>query len=277
MEDAMEQTGMIPIEQKFPLEIICLDGEALFNAHDVAAGLQLSDSARDMALSRMKPTRKVVVSNDMLQASARLTNCEVRKIANRGETFLRESGLYQLAMSSRSAGAERFKDWVFEEVLPSIRKTGQYSIAPRPQVPALPQNYEEALEHLLVAVKQKRLAEERLALQEPKVEAYERFLGCHAEISMGEAAKVIDFPGVGPVKLYIFLREHNVLMSSPGRWNLPYQDYMDRGWFKVKVNTYRKNGHDETCDYRKTVVTPKGLVGIYRLLKKHLGEQEVLL
>lgn len=265
----MEQMGLVPFDQRFPLEILWIDWEPLFNARDVAKGLELGDDAKDKALSRMKPSRKKVVTNAIIATSAKLTNCQYRVMANRGELFLSESGLYELAMSSRSEGAERFKDWLFEEVVPSIRKTGQYSLMARPQTSMLPQNYEEALEHLLVAVRGKRQADERLALQAPMVEEYERFLGCHNAISMQEAAKVINFPGVGPEKLYDFLRQHGVLMADPNRRNLPYQEFINRGWFEVKLKVFRKPGHEELHDYRKTVVAPKGLVGIYRLLKKH--------
>jgi len=43
-------------------------------------------------------------------------------------TFINEFGAYQLIMSSKMEKAELFKDWVYEEVLPSIRKTGEYKL-----------------------------------------------------------------------------------------------------------------------------------------------------
>ena len=42
--------------------------------------------------------------------------------------FISEPGLYQLVMRSNLPSAERFQDWVFEEVLPAIRETGKYEI-----------------------------------------------------------------------------------------------------------------------------------------------------
>ena len=42
--------------------------------------------------------------------------------------FILEPGVYQLIFRSQLPSAERFQDWVFEEVLPSIRKTGTYTI-----------------------------------------------------------------------------------------------------------------------------------------------------
>ncbi|MDG6894560.1 BRO family protein [Volucribacter amazonae] len=49
--------------------------------------------------------------------------------------FINEPNLYRLIIKSRKPEAERFEAWVFEEVLPQIRKTRQYSIQQQPQLP----------------------------------------------------------------------------------------------------------------------------------------------
>ena len=49
-----------------------------------------------------------------------------RKLKNRGENFLTESGVYKLIFKSHKEEAEKFQDWVTDEVLPTIRKTGGY-------------------------------------------------------------------------------------------------------------------------------------------------------
>lgn len=48
---------------------------------------------------------------------------------NQTVTIINESGLYSLVLTSRKPEAKRFKKWITSEVLPSIRKTGSYSIA----------------------------------------------------------------------------------------------------------------------------------------------------
>jgi prophage antirepressor-like protein len=65
-------------------------------------------------------------------------------------TIINESGLYSLILTSRKPEAKRFKKWVTNEVLPSIRKTGSYNI--------LPTNYIAALEDLLASKKAEALA-----------------------------------------------------------------------------------------------------------------------
>lgn len=46
-------------------------------------------------------------------------------------TFINEPNLYRLIIHSKLPSAERFEKWVFEEVLPALRKTGHYETAPQ--------------------------------------------------------------------------------------------------------------------------------------------------
>ena len=55
-----------------------------------------------------------------------LHDMHFRKLNNRGEKFLTESGVYKLIFKSDKKEAEKFQDWVTDEVLPEIRKTGGY-------------------------------------------------------------------------------------------------------------------------------------------------------
>ena len=90
-----------------------INGEPWLVGKDVAAALGYSDT--DQAL------RKHVDDEDKL----------TRQIdgvgQNRSMTIINESGLYSLVLSSKLPGAKKFKRWVTSEVLPSIRKTGQYT------------------------------------------------------------------------------------------------------------------------------------------------------
>ena len=55
-----------------------------------------------------------------------LHDMHFRKLNNRGEKFLTESGVYKLIFKSDKKEAEKFQDWVTDEVLSNIRKTGGY-------------------------------------------------------------------------------------------------------------------------------------------------------
>lgn len=68
--------------------------------------------------------------------------------------FITESGLYSLILRSNKPNAKPFRKWVTSEVLPSIRKTGSYTMA-------LPKTYAEALRQLADTVEEK----EKIQLQ----------------------------------------------------------------------------------------------------------------
>ena len=82
-----------------------------------------------------------VVNNDVIDSLGR------RQVAN----FINESNLYKCIFQSRQPYAEKFQDWVTEEVLPQIRKTGGYSCIPR--------SYPEALRLHADEVERRELAE----------------------------------------------------------------------------------------------------------------------
>lgn len=128
----------------------------------------------------------------------------------------------------------------------------------------LPQTYSEALIQLAGKVAEaERLAIENTELK-PKAEFYDDIIDSKDAIDVGSVAKVINV-GIGRNKLFEFLREKNVLMGN----NIPYQSYVDRGWFRLVESKYQKPNGD-TCINIKTVVFQKGVDGIRKLLSNEL-------
>lgn len=89
----------------------------------------------------------------------------VAKIATPGGlqsvTVLEEGGIYQLVLSSKLPVADEFQDWLFEEVLPSIRKTGSYQLKPMTPGELLLQQAQFMIE---LERKQTQLQEEQIRL-----------------------------------------------------------------------------------------------------------------
>ena len=105
------------------VEVFNWNDKVLFNPKDVGKCLDMSYSTVKDHVRNFNKNQVIKVTNkDILEDG--LTN--FRKLNNRGENFLTESGVYKLAFKSRKAEAEKFADWVADEVLPSIRKTGNY-------------------------------------------------------------------------------------------------------------------------------------------------------
>lgn len=102
------------------VEVFELNGQVLFNPYHVGACLELGSSSVKMAIAKMNEKQVVKLKN------SKVNKVDFRKLHNTGENFLTESGVYKLVFKSRKPEAERFSDWVTDEVLPTIRKTGGY-------------------------------------------------------------------------------------------------------------------------------------------------------
>jgi prophage antirepressor-like protein len=167
-------------------------------------------------------------------------------------TIISESGLYVAVIGSQAANARAFKRWVTHDVIPSIRRTGQY-IAPT--APALPQSYAEALRELAATVERNEVLEARVAEDAPKVEAYDQLMDADGYYSMESAAKMC---GIGRTTLYRRLREAGVI--QPGS-TLPYQKHMHHFVLTAGSWTDREGNVHPT---QTTRVRPAGLAFVLR-------------
>lgn len=171
--------------------------------------------------------------------------------------FIDEPNLYKCIFQSRKQEAEMFQDWICEDVIPSIRKTGSYSLQHR-----VPQTFAEALR--LAAEQQEEIEKQKLLIleQKPKADFYDDVVESKDALPMAIVAKTLNM-GIGRNKLFSFLREQKVLREN----NEPYQSYVDDGWFRCVESKFTKPNGD-ICVNIKTVVLQKGLDGIRKLLKE---------
>ena len=158
-----------------------------------------------------------------------------------------EGDVYRLITHSKLPTAERFEKWVFDEVLPSIRKTGGYSLE-------IPKDYPSALRALADQCELNRL-------MKPKADFYDTVASTESLLSMNDTAKILNM-GIGRNRLFKFLRDKNVLMKD----NMPYQRYVDAGYFKV-VESYYMAG-DNSVVSKTTYVRQRGVDYIRKLLKE---------
>ena len=111
--------------QGYDVEVIVLDNTPYFNAKQVGECLEIGASAVRNHIMVMTDKQKLKITNKMIENSNVRSN-GFRKLHNTGETFLTEAGVYKLVFKSKKPEAEKFMDWIAEEVLPSIRKNGGY-------------------------------------------------------------------------------------------------------------------------------------------------------
>lgn len=175
-------------------------------------------------------------------------------------TVISENGLYELLMLSRKPIARAFKKEI-KSILKSIRQTGGYILGQEKQ------SAEELLANALV-VAQNIIASRDRSIQEmaPKAAFYDAVADSRSALSMAETAKILGVPGIGQNKLFALLREMGMLMSD----NLPYQDYIERGYFRVIEQKYSKPD-GTTMVSPKTLVLQKGLDYIRRKAADRYG------
>lgn len=235
----MNELQIFNNEEFGSVRTITKDNEAWFCLSDICKALEIKN-ATDVA--------------------KRLEEDEVTRLnlgSQSGETnFVTESGLYAVILRSDKPNARKFRKWVTSEVLPSIRKYGTY---------CLPRTYKEALAQLLIEVDKNEKLELENKEMKPKADFFDAVADSKTAISMNEVAKVLNIKGYGRNNLFEFLRENKVL----DRWNVPYQKYVDNGWFRVIEQHYQKNG--EPIVTTKTLVYQKGVDSIRRMIgvKEH--------
>ena len=202
--------------------MILINGEPYFNANEVANTLEFANP-RDAVANH--------VDSDDVALADTLTKGGVQK-----QKFINESGLYALIFASKKPSAKDFKKWVTKEVIPSIRKTGSYAV--QPQV-AIPTDYEQAIEHLLVQIKQnKQLAIENQALK-PKADAYDRFLDSDGLMTSGVIGKLLGYKSAQEFNDAIHAK--GVAFKSSGVWQF-YASFKDKhigkmvGWEREEFN-----------------------------------------
>lgn len=167
---------------------------------------------------------------------------------NPNQTVINESGLYSLILSSKLPRAKKFKRWVTHEVLPTIRRTGQYSVQDQ-----LPHSFAEALQLAADQAKQ-------IELQKPKVLFADAVSVSRTSILVGDLAKLLRGNGIniGANRLFEWLRQNGYLISgNRSDRNMPTQRSMDLGLFKIKETVINhSDGH--TSINKTPKVTGKG-------------------
>ena len=157
--------------------------------------------------------------------------------------FISEGDVYRLIVHSKLPSAERFERWVFDEVLPSLRKNGFYITDPLLQQFARDPDFAHAVVDALYE------QTERVNRLLPKADYYDAFVDPGEAVPIRIAAKQLGVSEHWLVRLLVGCR---VLYRCHGHL-VPYADKRFRGMFAVK----------ERC----TLVTPLGK----QILREFIG------
>lgn len=219
---------------------LLLNNEPWFVGKDVAEALGYSKARNAIATH--------IDSEDKKDAPIQGTLGGVQEM-----TVINESGLYSLVLSSKLPSAKKFKRWVTSEVLPALRKTGQYQVKELSGQELMAKALIEA--QSVLAAKDKQIEE-----MKPKALFADAVATSHTSILVGELAKILKQNGIdmGQKRLFAWLREKGYLIKRKGTdYNMPTQKAMDLGLFEIKEGSYI-NGAGANITTKTPKVTGKG-------------------
>lgn len=224
------------------VRVVTVDGEPWFIAKDVLDILQYSNG-RDAIASIPARMKGSVAIRDGIPG-------------NPNRTAISESGVYRLVMRSTLPAAEHFQDWLAEDVVPSIRKTGTYG-----------QPAELTRRDLAVMIIEEAdradTAEAQVHALAPRAEVADRILNATGDLSVGDAAKALTRAGIPTGQ--------NRLFEHLGRMGWTYRGRGDGKWRPVQtaIETRRLSSlpqshadprtGEQIIDPPQVRVTPKGL------------------
>ena len=217
-------------------------GEPLFCAKDVcgALGYDQPRKAVKRHVCEEDGTKRTILTNGGKQLT----------------TFINESGLYSLILSSKLESAKRFKHWVTSEVLPSIRKQGGYMIA-------RPDESDEVILARALQIMQATLQrrDEQIAKLQPRADYADDVLNSVSCFTVTQIGKELNMTGHD---LNILLCQKHIQYVQSGQYLL-YADYARQGLAKNRTFEYHSpDGELKTKTY--LVWTERGRDFIHQLL-----------
>ncbi|MBQ6920274.1 MAG: phage antirepressor KilAC domain-containing protein [Bacilli bacterium] len=179
--------------------------------------------------------------------------------------YITEGNLYRLIFQSRKEEAIQFTDWVTEIVIPSIRKYGRYDVktitgSKEAAINFLESYHELKVRNNILEVVNEVTAEARKYVKEATDSGVLRHLF--------DVPAILKIKGINKQTLFSFLRSHDVLNEE----NLPTQEYIDKGWFRVDTHTYI-NKKAVKVTHITPMVYQTGIKGIRELLTKWAGKK----
>ena len=238
------------------LPIIINDVEVNLVAKDGLVFANSLDVARVFEKEHAKVIRSIETMSERGRANFGVTSYIDSFNRTQKMYEMNRDGFTFLVMGFTGEKADNFKlDFIdgFNKLENELRQLQQFK---------LPQTFSEALRLLADETEAKEKLQLQLIEQKPKIEFYEAVTGSKDTIDMGSVAKVLN-KKIGRNKLFEFLRENGVLMSS----NVPYQKFCDCGYFRVIETKYTKPD-GSTHIGLKTLVYQKGVNYINKLLER---------
>jgi prophage antirepressor-like protein len=218
------------------IQILIDNGNAYFPATDVAERLGYTNP------------HKAIIDHCKKDG---LTNREVTDNLGRVQkkNFITEGNLYRLVSKSKLPDAERFETWVFDEVLPTVRKTGGYVANEDLFIHTYLAHADDQTKLLFKATLETvRKQNEKISLMQPKANYFDALVDRNLLTNFRDTAKELQIP---ERKFIFWLEENKYVYRDAKRKLKPYAQYVPT-LFQLKE--WEKNTKADV----QTLITPKG-------------------
>lgn len=221
------------------------DGKVLFCGKDVATALGYSNPRKALIDHCKGVTKRDTPTSSGIQSMS----------------FITEGDLYRLIASSKLPSAQKFESWVFDEVLPSIRKQGAYVYSDGTESDDVLMARGLLAAQSIIDKKNAVIEGQRQEIEElrPKAMFADAVAASDGTCLVGELAKMLTQAGfkIGQNRLFAKLREDGYLGTTGCHRNVPRQCYVEQGLFRIKETAIsHADGHVSLS--RTTKVTGKG-------------------
>lgn len=215
------------------------DDKVLFCGADIAKALGYADTAKAIKLHCKEDGWAICPVIDSMGREQQAK-------------FITEGNVYRLIVHSKLPGAERFERWVFDEVLPSIRKNGAYMTEDVLEKALASPDF---LIELATRLKAEKAKNAQLTvsnqIMQPKAEYFDMLVDRNLLTGIRDTAKEL---GIRQNDFVRFLLDKGYLFRTKKGKLRPYATYVDSGLFEMKEFVNDKTGYTDT----QTMITPKG-------------------
>lgn len=246
-----------------------IDGKPYFAAKDIASSLGYVNTSKAIGDHCKGVTKRYVGVETGIRTDGTPAIQDIEM------SFIPEGDVYRLIVRSKLPQAEKFESWVFDEVLPSIRKSGLYApdeLLNNPDlvIQAMTKLKEERLKTEKLQAEKEVLALENKAKEQminelrPKLNYLDVILGSKNLLNITQIAKDYGMSGVTMNKI---LEGLNIQYKQRDQWLL-YSKYQSMGYTSSEtVSYYDTRGQLQTR--LATKWTQKGRLFLYEILKKN--------
>ncbi|WP_455717437.1 phage antirepressor KilAC domain-containing protein [Anaerosporobacter sp.] len=248
----MKETKFIFENKEVTIEII--NGLPMFEIYSTG-----------MVLGQVKKNKIGVEYPRKERINENIKNAEIKPCVHNGHTFISESQLYDLMLEMKTDKVKPFRKWIVNEVLPIINKTGGYVESNKEE--EFINNYfssfsDETKKSMVVDLQRKNdELQNEINQLKPDADMANDIIKTKGWLTLKQVADLIE---IGRTTLCSLLRDKKILSKQTG-YNEPMGQYIKSDYFSTIVAENEKTGHVSVV----TLVSPKGLKFIYRLIKKN--------